>query len=249
MPQLLEILEKINLNTATDLEESKICEILQIGFSLFSIETRFRSSFLLGEIMIAISRKYSVCKPVIRSGISDTIGSEVRSLLLSFIDRADNKRLEICTLLTTLRGIPNLHPLPLELVEAVCIPAQVDSVEMNYFLIVTLLEFLGCNSAYQPLQNRVLDIALEKIEQAKMPIKDCECFMMGIDLIACPLLDDTQRTKIISKIFIATHNRAPTKLEISRFLADFAKGSVFFEWNSEIDSASLIAKKELAFTY
>lgn len=60
-----------------------------------------------------------------------------------------------------------------------------------------------------------------------MPIKDCECFMMGIDLIACPLLDDTQRTKIISKIFIATHNRAPTKLEISRFLADFAKGSVF----------------------
>ena len=246
---LLAVLKGKNIEDLSDIQEFHVCEILQIGFSLFSIDPRFRTSFLLGKMLIFISRKFRSGNYSRGCGISDTISFETRRMLEGFMDRSKDKKLEICSLLMTLKSVPNIHPLPVVLIKSVCLPDRSCMAELNYFLIVILMDFLEASPAYQTLQCQLKILALDKLSQSAMPVKDCESFMLALDLIASPFLNENEKEVLIGRLFEAVFKRNPAPEEMAAVLADLKKGSLFFEWTDGPDLAKFLAKKELAFTY
>lgn len=245
---LLDILKERRLEDLDKTQEFHLCEIVQISFSLFAIDPRFRTSFLLGKIIVFISRKFSESCKSHRSGVSDLIAFEIRRLLEGFVGCSKDKKLEISTLLMTLIGIPDIHPLPLDLLEQVCLPDEICP-DINYFLIVTLFDVFKRSPQYLPLQTRLKKIALAKLIKTPNLIKDCESFMLAIDLMASPFLTDAERAVVADKIVENLHKKRPTVEQVNTIINDLKGGSFFFDWGDEVDLAHQLAKKELAFSY
>jgi hypothetical protein len=126
----------------------------------------------------------------------------------------------------------------------------------GYFQITVLLYYIRNKKIYSKLKKALesyLQFLFSDYELRNMIPKDCEAYLLLIDLIACPWISDDIKKCISVNYIKSKHpdmtNRSKINSRAKAIKKFIARRRWFFDWNALTNIGSLLEKKELKAPY
>jgi len=152
--------------------------------------------------------------------------------------------LESVNIALAIRELGHRYLLPIDVVEKLFIRKNV----LTYFDIVACLFYVRNEDQYLKVRRKVISAA-DKILLDLSDIRmNTEKACLLLDLLCCPFIDDTRKTKWIKRLYAVFTAPAPTGLQISEFIASASTNFWFVNWN-DVDLLNSLEKKELKQAY
>jgi len=102
---------------------------------------------------------------------------------------------------------------------------------------------------YSALQRDILDLGIERIINARGLLDDTELLCLALDLLSCPWVDPTKKSRLATKLMQCLGTPNPTPAEVGAFVNEYAAMIWFFDWRSSVPNRVYLAKKELSLSY
>jgi len=238
-------------------------QLLQVIFYLYAMDCGVRATYIVCRFIIFIN---NFCGEI---GLDVLI--EARRSIFEFSTqqlRTNAKQdshasIGTLNLLVVLRALGNEYLLPQDVIEQLFRIKPLDnntlkikSDTFGYFQIVVLLYYIEDLPQYSKLKTALKESVLSKFinyESRRLLPKDTEGYLLLLDLVSCPWLDDTFKKSIIGNYVNSKHpgmtNISNINKKINSMLLFAKKRLWFFDWESHKHLEALLLKKELRSPY
>ncbi len=221
--------------------------ILDILFFLISMDSRTRTTVLLTQIVVIITRflKASnidnedsrlIAKKVF-DGIRDT---------LNILNRDSKTHLEAMNFLVALVSLNKVYPITKSkfIDEIFLSESSLDN--LDYFQIIILLYFIEDSSECDEYKLKLIEATKKKFSEIEECMAKAEYVHLFFDFIACPNIDKQSKNELINIAYKSLLGRIPTAQMIGRirnYIVSY--NSWFIDWNTDdINLEYVLAKKE-----
>lgn len=223
--------------------------VLDIVFYLFAVDIRFRTSVLVGRIVSDLTESFPLLPVMIANDAEDVILRESLAILNQVVETRDSCRLEMANFLICLRGLRQYWRIPESLVRFLGTPPIGEQKGLDYFLVVSLLYFVGDRAEYRQLQAEIVTGAVARVDGAVNLIDETELVSLSLDLLSCPWVPRASKDIIANRLMKSLGTPNPSAGEVDAFVNEFARTTWLFDWRSTVSNSIYLQKKELSLSY
>lgn len=213
--------------------------ILEVSFFIYSMDKRARSTYLLSQSIIELSKFLKKLDYYSEYLVTSKIIIETKRIA-SEADGEDDT-VEILNLLLAINEIHS--SIKLTDVDMKSIFRLSEKRKLNYFDIVVILYFSKNNSDYIEIKEMALDSANNLLNGYELLSFDSERTHLLFDLMTCPYLDDLQKNKFLALAFPSYSEE-----KLAHVYSTLSSSYWFVDWG-EISIERLLQKKELRLAY
>ncbi|MFH4784061.1 antiviral reverse transcriptase Drt3b [Vibrio diabolicus] len=222
--------------------------IIELSFFVHSMDFRVRSTYLISQIIIIISRISEQLGETNSELIRKKIYDECYLSIRSSIKKNTLKDIECLNLLIAVRDIDLQYQLSRDIIENVIALNNPD--KTNYFSLMTCLFYIQNKQEYLPTRNKVFHCILSKFQGDYFTvINDSELAHIFFDSLRCPYLTKKMKTDIanvaLKPFGIVTQD------EVERLVSLISERNWFIDWDTSTSDSieRLLMKKELKAPY
>lgn len=118
----------------------------------------------------------------------------------------------------------------------------------SYYDLVTCLFYTKNRAVYNSISQGLITAIERRLENLETIQIDTEQACLFVDVVSCPHIDKSKKTKWIKRFYRACSKPQPTKAEIDHFFEHAATNFWFVNWN-EVDLLNALERKELRQVY
>ena len=227
---------------------------IEIVFFFYPMDFRVRTTYLISQLIIIISRIAKADKALHTLVVSTMCNHIYR--ILDNLPKDATAGIELLNLLIALKEISPNELLPSEkIVELTC--SEIDNTSFsketfknyNYFDYVVVLYYVQNSTNHEKLKSFILDSILDKFYSSKDVQKSSELTHLFLDIISCPFVEINYKRNLISIVHSKIIGSQPKASEISECYNFSNKKLGFVDWNTEVGLEKLLRKKELNSPY
>ncbi|ELP3505646.1 RNA-directed DNA polymerase, partial [Vibrio vulnificus] len=222
--------------------------IIELSFFVHSMDFRVRSTYLISQIIILISRISNQLGETNSELIRKKIYDECYLSIRSSIKKNTLKDIECLNLLIAVRDIDLQYQLSRDIIENVIALDNPD--KTNYFSLMTCLFYIQNKQEYLFTRNKVFYCILSKFKSDYFTvINDSELAHIFFDSLRCPYLTKKMKTDIanvaLKPFGIVTQD------EVESLVSLISERNWFIDWNTSTSDSieRLLMKKELKAPY
>ncbi len=223
--------------------------IITVSFYVFSMDSRYRPSYLIFQIIMIILTITKRLDGDKEEGIKKAISDEIVMTLRH--DKGNSKGIpqELLNFLILHRELGERHLLSEDFLYRIfgLKHGQIKEEEVDYFTIMVILYYISNDKQYNALRIGIEKLILSKIDSQNEPLTHAELFMLFVDSISCPFVSEKTKNRLLN-IYAKKHLNCKSvekdsciKQLKSRLLIDMW----FFNWDKEKAVHYLLMKKEL----
>ncbi|MEZ9438202.1 antiviral reverse transcriptase Drt3b [Vibrio cyclitrophicus] len=222
--------------------------IIELSFFVHSMDFRVRSTYLISQIIIIISRISKALGETNSELIRKKIYDECHLSIKSSIKKNTLKDIECLNLLIAIRDIDLQYQLSSDDIEHII---GLDSPDRtNYFSLMTCLFYIQNKQDYLPTRTKVFHCITAKFKGNYFTvINDSELAHIFFDSIRCPYLTKKMKNDI-AKLALAPFDNV-TQDDIDNIVCFIEKRNWFIDWEASTSDSieRLLMKKELKAPY
>jgi hypothetical protein len=245
----------VNVHSLQEIETPRhayrdaILVLVEVMYFLYNVAPSVSASYKLSTSITVVMRflqKYLV-EDV------NTIYQRIYELTKNFLVQQSERKvppietlvsLEAINLILVLRDIGDEYLLPERIVE----PLFFTGGSASYFQAVTCLYYIQKHNKYDCLRRKMKSWIADKLKHLSNIKSDSEKAHLLLDVLSCPYVDESDKRKWLSDLYMSFDWPAPAEVEIFSFLADSQSWTWFIDW-SELDLLNSLEKKELKRAY
>ncbi len=222
--------------------------IIELSFFVHSMDFRVRSTYLISQIIIIISRISEKLGETNSELIRKKIYDECYLSIRSSIKKNTLKDIECLNLLIAVRDIDLQYQLSRDIIENVIALNNPD--KTNYFSLMTCLFYIQNKKEYLSTRNKVFHCILSKFKGDYFTvINDSELAHIFFDSLRCPYLTKKMK-KDIANVALKPFGIV-TQDEVESLVSLISERNWFIDWDTSTSDSieRLLMKKELKAPY
>ncbi|WP_108126319.1 antiviral reverse transcriptase Drt3b [Saccharospirillum mangrovi] len=225
-----------------------IKSLVTIAFYCFSMDMRYRPSYLVCQISIVIMSIAEKMPENFNEGIKKTLSDEI--LLSLRNSQFNNKTIpqELLNLLILHKELGRKYKFKDEVLYTL-IPSLVEGSpgDIDYFTAFTTIHYIEEDKS--TIKSTIESKIIDRFNKETKPLDNTELFLFFVDSFSCPYLSGSMKSTLMDQMKIKHMSRDITSEEkpiiaaqIRRFLE---KKHWFFSWNNEKQVFFNLTKKEM----
>ena len=226
---------------------SPILIMLDVLFFLISMDSRTRTTVLLTQIVVIITRflKNSNIDKENSRLITKKAFDGIRDGLI-ILSRDSKTHLESMNLLVSLVNLNKISPLNKSRFVEEILSHESNLIDLDYFQIIILFYFMEDSSECDEYRSELIKKVIEKFSLIARPMSKTEYVLLFFDFIACPYITKESKNELIILVYKSLIGIEPTTNRVGRirnYIISY--NNWFIDWNTDdINLEYVLAKKE-----
>ncbi len=257
--KLIYLVGNIKYKDLSDIERNDVSifflVIIDVLFFIYSMDTRVRTTYLMSQIIISLSKFFKPVNKELFYQVSKKIYDETIYLIKNTVHEKGGLSVEVLNILIALKTLEKEYS-SIEVDTLINLLSlqepsskKIKTNDLNYFQITVLLFFIDNSSKYNILRKSVEDDVINQYKSEASPFIRADLTYLFFDFIKCPWVNKGTKKELI-KICLEKQNGVnPNNQEINRIFNFITKYEWFFNWSSDISLEHELEKKELKTPY
>ncbi|OEE74427.1 hypothetical protein A1OQ_09165 [Enterovibrio norvegicus FF-162] len=221
--------------------------LLDVTFFVYSMDCRVRTTYLIAQFIVILDS----IKGVIPNHYIEVLEKKIFDESMLVIRKSNDSNLnavEVINLLISLKTLSGEYRIPEKTLSSIF--PSLDKIDRwDYFLITTILFYIGDNKEYSNMRKSVVNIVIQKFKNKRNPLIDTQYTCMLFDFMSCPFIEDDKKLELLR----IAHQKCGISFStdsIFKTLSFVKKIDWFTCWDARnIQLAKILMKKELRSIY
>ncbi len=223
--------------------------LLEIMFFFYTVHATVAASFTLSKAIIKTSDFLRRVAPERLPYLGEKAAAWTTRLLQDpqiarIYEHHDAVPIEILNILIALKEVDQSGALEPESIEKILPNLQ----SADYFSTISVLYYMGANSKYDRIRDRIMKGAIRRLEKEDGVKKSSEMMHLALDLASCPYIPLPERGKVLRILRGEFQLPAMSSAALQSLSSEFEGEPWFVRWTG-VDLLALIVKKELSAVY